>query len=50
MTLNGSGSEDVFWFGQDDVQDVLNEVLTDSFGKLIQDTTVENKQLRLKTP
>jgi hypothetical protein len=50
MTLNGTGSEDVFWFDPDDIQDVVNEVLTDSFGKLIQDTTVENKQIRLKSP
>jgi hypothetical protein len=50
MTLNGTGSEDVFWFDPEDMQDVVNEVLTDSFGKLIQDTTVENKQLRLKSP
>jgi hypothetical protein len=50
MTLNGTGSEDVFWFDPEDMQDVVNEVLTDCFGKLIQDTTVENKQLRLKSP
>lgn len=50
MTLNGTGSEDVFWFDPEDIQDVVNEVLTDSFGKLIQDTTVENKQIRLKSP
>ncbi|MDP3091441.1 MAG: hypothetical protein Q8N04_12225 [Nitrospira sp.] len=50
MTLNGSGSEDVFWFDPEDMQILLNAVLTDSFGKLIQDTTVENRMLRLKTP
>ena len=50
MTLNGSGSDDIFWFDPEDAQSLLNEVLTDSFGKLVQDTTIENKQLRLKTP
>jgi hypothetical protein len=50
MTLNGSGADDVFWFEPEDAQALMNEVLTDSFGKLIQDTTVENRQLRLKSP
>ena len=49
MTLNGSGSDDEFWFDTEDVEALMNEVLADSFGKLIQDTTVENKLLRLKT-
>lgn len=50
MTLTGAGSEDVFWFDPEDMQDVVNEVLTDSFGKLTQDTTVENRMFRLKNP
>jgi uncharacterized lipoprotein YajG len=50
MTLNGSGADDVFWFDPEDAQTLVNGVLTDSFGKLVQDTTVENKQLRLKNP
>ncbi|MDE3041284.1 MAG: hypothetical protein KGJ82_12040 [Nitrospirota bacterium] len=50
MTLNGNGADDVFWFDPEDAQALLNDVLTDSFGKLVQDTTVENKQLRLKNP
>lgn len=50
MTLNGSGSDDVFWFEPEDVQSLANDVLADSFGKLIQDTTIEHKQLRLKNP
>jgi hypothetical protein len=50
MTLNGSGNDEVFWFDPEDAQGLLNDVLTDSFGKLVQDTTIENKQLRLKTP
>lgn len=50
MTLNGAGSEDVFWFDPEDLQDLVNGVLADSFGKLTQDTTVENRVLRLKNP
>lgn len=50
MTLNGSGGDDVFWFDPEDAQALVNDVLTDSFGKLVQDTTVENKLLRLKSP
>lgn len=50
MTLNGSGADDVFWFDPEDAQALVNDVLTDSFGKLVQDTTVENKLLRLKSP
>lgn len=50
MTLNGNGADDVFWFDPEDAQTLVNGVLTDSFSKLVQDTTVENKQLRLKTP
>ena len=50
MTLNGSGGDDVFWFDPEDAQTLVNDVLTDSFGKLVQDTTVENRQLRLKSP
>lgn len=50
MALNGSGSEDVFWFDPEDVQGVVNGVFSDSFGKLLQDTTVVDRMLRLKTP
>jgi hypothetical protein len=50
MTLNGNGADDVFWFDPEDAQTLVNGVLTDSFSKLVQDTTVENNQLRLKTP
>ena len=50
MTLNGNGSDDEFWFDTEDVEALMNDVLTDSFSKLIQDTTVENKTLRLKNP
>lgn len=48
MTLNGSGSDDEFWFDNEDMEAVLNDVLTESFTKLIQDTKIEHKMLRLK--
>ncbi|HSB43849.1 MAG TPA: hypothetical protein VLD60_02500 [Nitrospira sp.] len=50
MTLNGSGSDDEFWFDTEDIEELVNDVLTDSFGKLVHDTTVDNRLLRLKTP
>ena len=50
MTLNGSGADDVFWFDQEDAQAIVNDVLTDSFAKLVQDTKIENKSLRLTSP
>jgi uncharacterized lipoprotein YajG len=50
MTLNGSGGDDVFWFDPEDAQALVNDVLTDSFGKLVQDTKIENKSLRLTSP
>lgn len=50
MTLSGAGAEDVFWFDREDLEKVVNEVLTDSFSKLGQDTTVVNRMLRLTNP
>lgn len=47
MTLNGTGSEDVFWFNREDIEEVINEVMADSFSKLVQDTTVVNRMLQL---
>ncbi len=48
MTLNGAGSQSVFWFCPEDVQDLLNDVLKDSLHKLLTDTKVEGARLRLK--
>jgi uncharacterized lipoprotein YajG len=50
MTLNGSGGDDIFWFDPEDAQALINDVLTDSFGKLVQDTKIENKSIRLTSP
>jgi hypothetical protein len=50
MILNGSGGDDIFWFDPEDAQALVNDVLTDSFSKLPQDTMVKNRQLQLKSP
>lgn len=48
MTLNGTGFDSVFWFTPDDAQVLINDVLTDSFAKILLDTIVANNVLRLK--
>ncbi len=48
MTLTGDGSESVFWFEQEDVQGLLNEILAQNFEKLLANTKVDNGLLRLK--
>lgn len=48
MTLNGAGSQSVFWFDPEDAQQLLNDVLTESLEKLVMDTKFENGLLRLK--
>jgi hypothetical protein len=48
MTLNGAGSDSVFWFEPEDAQRLVNDVLNDSFAQLIQGTRVEGKMLRLR--
>lgn len=48
MTLNGDGSQKVFWFDPEDAQELASEVLSDSLDKLVMNTKVENKLLRLK--
>lgn len=48
MTLNGEGSQSVFWFEPEDAQNLINDILTDSLEKLLTTTKVENNLLRLK--
>ena len=48
MTLNGAGSQNVFWFNPEDAEKLLNDVLAESMEKLTTDTKFENKMLRLK--
>ena len=48
MTLSGNGSDRVFWFEPEDAQALVNTVLSESFVKLLQDTKIENRMVRLK--
>lgn len=48
MTLNGAGSQNVFWFEPNDAEKLLNDVLAESMEKLATDTKFENKMVRLK--
>jgi phosphoribosylformylglycinamidine (FGAM) synthase PurS component len=48
MTLNGDGTQKVFWFDPEDAQELASEVLSDSLEKLLMNTKVENNLLRLK--
>lgn len=48
MTLNGAGSDSVFWFEPEDAQQLVNDVLNDSFDRLLQSTRVEGKAVRLR--
>lgn len=48
MTLSGGGSDRVFWFTPDDAQALLNDILNESFDKLLRDVKVEQRMIRLK--
>ena len=48
MTLTGNGEHSVFWFNQDDAQELVNDVLVESFSKLSSQTSLENGGLKLK--
>lgn len=48
MTLNGTGSDSVFWFASEDAQQLANDVLNDSFDRLLQSSKIEGKVLRLR--
>jgi uncharacterized lipoprotein YajG len=47
-TLTVAGTDDVFWFEPEDVQRLLNDVVTESLQQLGAATKLENKTLRLK--
>jgi hypothetical protein len=47
MTLTGGGTDSVFWFSPDDAQNLVNDVMTESFSKLVSSTKFENGALRL---
>jgi len=48
MTLNGAGSDSVFWFAQEDAQRLLNDVLNDTFTQLRHSSRVEGNVVRLR--
>lgn len=48
MTLTGDGSESVFWFEPEDIQNLLNSIVAQNFEKLLANTKVENGLLSLK--
>ena len=48
MTLNGTGSDSVFWFAPEDAQQLANDVLNESFDRLLQSSRIEGKALRLR--
>ena len=48
MTLNGAGSNSVFWYEPKDAEQLISAVLSDSFSRLLQSTRVEGKMLRLR--
>ena len=50
MTLNGTGSQTVFWFWYEpeDAQRLISEVWSESISKLVADTRIEGNLLRLK--
>lgn len=50
MTLNGAGSDSVFWFAPEDAQQLVNDVLNDSFNQLLHSTRVEGHVVRLLEP
>ncbi|HXH85261.1 MAG TPA: hypothetical protein VNI35_00460 [Nitrospira sp.] len=44
----GSGSNEVFWFGPEDAQQLVNEVVEKNIEKFIADTKVEGRTVRLQ--
>lgn len=46
--LQGSGSDEVFWFDPEDAQQLVNEVLERNFEKFFTDTKIEGKTVKLK--
>ena len=47
MSLNGAGSQEIFWFESSDAEELLNGVMAESFDKLLSNTKVEKNTLRL---
>jgi len=48
MSLEGTSTESVFWFEPKDLQNLVNLTLKESLDKLMADTKVEKRALRLR--
>ncbi len=48
VTVEGSRTETVFWFTEEDVQRLVSETLRENLEKMAADMRVENRTLRLK--
>jgi hypothetical protein len=48
LALNGARTESVIWFEPQDVEALINEVLRESFEKLLADTKVEGRTLQVR--
>lgn len=49
-TVSGRGTYNVFWFEEQDAQDLMREVLESSFDKFVGATTVSAEGLRFRRP
>jgi hypothetical protein len=47
-TLTSTGTSQVFWFEQEDAQDLLNELYNKNFEKFTADTALDGKLLKLR--
>lgn len=47
-TLTSAGSNQVFWFDQEDAQELLNELYSKNFEKFVTDTKLDGKILKLR--
>lgn len=48
MTLNGDGTDGFFWFGPDEMEDLIRDVLVQMLDQFVATTKVDGKVLRLK--
>lgn len=47
-TLTSAGTNEVFWFDEEDAQDLLNELYNKNFEKFMTDTSLDGKVLKLR--
>jgi hypothetical protein len=47
-TLTSSGTNEVFWFDDEDAQELLNELYNKNFEKFMADTSLDGKVLKLR--